>query len=128
MNIITHPTRTTEINHPAWCDPRYCNANTVSASADVGHSSTPQSWTAVEDDVEVTVSLQRHDERHIDDNGLTPHLSGAVVALRNTCGNVVDDAEPAAEVFLNLADAEHLAIQLMEHVVKARAALGGDVA
>lgn len=103
-------------DHPTWCAAPSCES---AESADVLHSSTPETWTAALDDVEITAWLGRYDER-LADGTLNPGEQGVHLHLRDTASlDPTTAGELHCEVLLSLADAEHLATQLVRHIATA---------
>lgn len=107
--------------HPSWCSPLHCDAG---QHADTRHSSTPETWTPSEDDVDVSIALHRDDERAFDGTFLR-HAHGLLLTLENTASVNEDGCSIRAEVLLGAADAEHLAAQLLDHAGRVRRATAG---
>lgn len=107
----------TSIAHPSWCSPEHCDAG---QHVDVRHSSTPVTWTAEADDVDLAVALHRDDERGVDGEPLR-HVRGLLLSLENTAVLQPDGSVERADVLLSEQDVLDLIGCLQAHLQVLRA-------
>lgn len=108
MNIIPDPT--SNVLHPPWCDPRYCDGHLGHAA--VSHTSEPVVVRLVEDDTVVSIAVQRAEERC---PGGTVAVSpvGALITMTNEEFYGAGDAPMSADGFLLPDELDALARRLL---------------
>lgn len=106
----------TAVTHPSWCSPHACDAG---SHLDIKHSTAPQVWKATAADVEITLAVQRDDERTASGE-FRPHATGVLLHLADTVSSWPDGSDMRAQVLLTVDDVEQLAASLLERAAQIR--------
>lgn len=99
-------------SHPAWCDPRSCDAR-----VNVRHSSAPDVLRTSHDDATVSVAVERDDEASRE--GWIPHNAGVSLDVEGLFGGP-DGGPVRAVAFMTPHEAEEIGRRLIVAAAQAR--------